>query len=364
MSADRPETPALAEEAAHWLIELEEPGTAVLRRFAAWLETSPRHVEEFLLVAAVWKAFDDFDAERRLDIQRLIDDARNNVLPLAVRSAEELATPLTPRGSRTRRRLAMAAAIVAAVIAGWSLWWFETLPPHTFATARGEQRALKLEDGSVVYLNTQSRLEVHFSQKVRAIRLLEGEAMFSVERDASRPFRVMAGSTVIQAIGTRFNVYRSDAGATISVVEGVVQISPDAASSQSQTSLAPVTPVAARAMLPEPKPTRVSAGEQVRVLRDGGIVKRTVPDLSQIVAWRERRLVFRGDALTEVAAQFNRYNSVQIRVAGDTLASKQITGVFDADDPRSFIQFLERDGELSVEEHGEDILVRSHGSIQ
>jgi transmembrane sensor len=234
------------------------------------------------------------------------------------------------------------------------------VPLHTYATGRGEQRTLKLEDGSVVYLNTQSRLEVRFAKNVRAIRLLEGEALFSVERDPARPFRVMAGSTMIQAIGTRFNVYSSDAGATISVVEGTVQVSPEteSSSSPSPTPLAANTAAVGQVAAREPHEARLSAGEQARVSRDGGIVKRTVPDLSQIVAWRERRLVFRADALTEVAAQFNRYNSVQIRVAGDALRAKQITGVFDADDPRSFLQFLERDGALAVEERGNDIIVR------
>ncbi|MEP7247620.1 MAG: FecR domain-containing protein, partial [Gammaproteobacteria bacterium] len=79
--------------------------------------------------------------------------------------------------------------------------------------------------------------------------------------------------------------------------------------------------------------------------------------LAQVVAWRERRLVFRADPLERVATEFNRYNHVQILIESDALRGKQITGVFDADDPRSFVQFLQRDSTLAVEDSGTDISI-------
>ncbi|HVY83095.1 MAG TPA: FecR domain-containing protein [Steroidobacteraceae bacterium] len=354
MPLDHTPTPALAEEAAHWLVELEEPGAEVLGRFAAWLESSPRHIEEFLMAAAVWKEFDHFDAERRFDIEQLLAAARSNVRPLAAASTPE---PVT-RGRWRPARVAAFVGIAAAVVVGVALWLFAGNAPQTYATTRGEQRALKLEDGSVVYLNTQSRVEVVYAKTARTIRLLEGEAMFNVEQDANRPFRVMSGPAVIQAIGTRFNVYRSDAGATVTVVEGVVQISPNVATASrpagpsraGQTRGAPTDAL--------PGPERLAAGEQARVSPRGEVVKRSVADLAQVVAWRERRLVFRGNSLDDVATEFNRYNALQIHIEGAAVGSKQITGVFDADDPRSLLQFLERDPALAVTEDGQSVTVR------
>lgn len=360
MSWDRPEPPTLAEEAARWLIELEEPDSATLSRFAAWLEISPRHVEEFLLASAVWKAFDHVDTARRLDIERLVAEARGNVRAIDTANVA-VTTAAVPHGARKRgfERIALTAAAVAAtLVVAVALWHAPSAHPQSYSTVRGEQRALKLEDGSVVYLNTQSRVEVAFSKHVRVIRLLEGEAMFNVEHDAARPFRVMAGPTVIQAIGTRFNVYRSAAGATVSVVEGIVQISPAAASAAQRAAGTPATMPPGSAGAAEPHLARVAAGEQARILADGGIVTHAVPDLAQIVSWRERRLVFRAERLEDVATQFNRYNSVQIRVEDEALRDRQITGVFDADDPRSFLQFLQRDSTLAVEDGGGEISIR------
>jgi transmembrane sensor len=359
MSNDRPEIPALAEEAAHWLVELEDGGDGTLQRFAAWLETSPRHVEEFLLVAAVWKEFDQLDRARRLDIERLLEDARNNVRTLARHDADVPSSPPRPAPDRSLRRRTVAAAAAIAVIAlALTLWLLPTTQPLAYATAHGEQRAIKLEDGSVVYLNTQSRVELRFTKNVRLVRLLEGEALFAVEHDPSRPFRVLAGPTVIQAVGTRFNVYRSDSGATVSVVEGVVQISPEAPASVSASLPATDRKSTADAPAAQPDRARISAGEQARVAPDGEIVKRSLPDIAQVVAWRERRLVFRAEPLEHVAAEFNRYNAVQIHIDGDDLRARQITGVFDADDPRSFIQFLQRDRMLAVEDGDDEISIR------
>jgi transmembrane sensor len=102
----------------------------------------------------------------------------------------------------------------------------------------------------------------------------------------------------------------------------------------------------------------VSAGEQARVSPAGEVEKRAVPGLAQLVSWRERRLIFRGDSLEDVATEFNRYNSLQLKVEGETARNRHITGVFSADDPRSFVLFLERDADLVVTQHADDIVIR------
>ena len=70
------------------------------------------------------------------------------------------------------------------------------------------------------------------------------------------------------------------------------------------------------------------------------------------------RLVFRDDSLDAVATEFNRYNSLQLRVDGDVAKNKHITGVFSADDPRSLVLFLERDADLSITTQGDEIVIR------
>ena len=363
MTWGRHETQPLAEEAAHWLIELEEPEPKTLHDFSAWLRASPRHMEEFLLVSTVWKEFEGFDAERRLQIQQLIDEATEPVIRPVTPLAPDVVQPAAhapPSHPSRRSTLYLAASLAASVLAGVALWFFVATAPDVYATSRGEQRAVKLNDGSIVYLNTQSHVEVQFSRQVRNVRLLEGEAMFAVEHDPARPFRVISDDTVIQAIGTQFNVYRSNAGTTVSVVEGIVEISPTEYEAQPPISRQPTIPVTMAASRPPiAEVNRLRAGQQARVARDGEIVKRELPDLQQIVAWRERTLVFRGDSLEDVAREFNRYNELQVRLEGDLVRSKRLTGVFDADDPRSLILFLRRDPSLQITDDGaHEVVIR------
>jgi transmembrane sensor len=176
---------------------------------------------------------------------------------------------------------------------------------------------------------------VEFTAAARTVRLLEGEALFTVERDRKRPFRVEAGGVVFQAVGTQFNVYRRANITTISVVEGVVQILPQA-----------------------PAAARLAAGEQADVARDGQIDKHKVSDLDQVTAWRQRRLVFRGDSLANVASEFNRYNKLRVEIESPDLRTKRLTGVFNADDPESLVLFLSGDPDLAIESSADIVHIR------
>jgi transmembrane sensor len=184
-------------------------------------------------------------------------------------------------------------------------------------------------------LNAHTRIEVDYSKQLRHLTLVEGEALFVVGRDPARPFRVAAGMATIQALGTQFNVYRHEGGATVSVLEGAVQVSSDR------------------------QPVRVDAGEEANVGGNGPTLKRSAADIPKAVAWRRRQLVFRDDPLAKVAAEFNRYNRLQIQVEGAAAQAKQLIGVFDADDPRSLMLFLEKDPSLVVERGDDRIVIKT-----
>ena len=78
-----------------------------------------------------------------------------------------------------------------------------------YKTKVGEQATYVLPDGTIVQLNTNSSLEVAYSQGRRQLLLSRGEGRFNVAKDASRPFSVMAGDKSFTALGTVFNVQRN-----------------------------------------------------------------------------------------------------------------------------------------------------------
>jgi transmembrane sensor len=184
---------------------------------------------------------------------------------------------------------------------------------------------VKLTDGSVIHLNTRSRIQVRYSDEARRIDLLEGEAFFAVGRDPARPFTVMVGSTTVQALGTQFNVYREDARTTVSVAEGKVQVAAGA------------------------QPVPLEKGEAAQVLYDRRVVKTAAPEITHATAWRQRQLDFRRATLLEVAAEFNRYNTLKIEIADPEIGERRLNGVFDADMPEQLLKFLEQRQDLRFE---------------
>ncbi len=337
----------IAEEAAQWLIELDD-ASADRARFATWLAASPRHVEEFLLASGVWHAIDSIDDAREIDIGQLLASARHNVQPL------EIATLAVPRGAgtapggRSPMRHWLAAAV--AVFATSGVLWLGLADRGTaYVTSVGEQRAFKLPDGSLVTLNTRSHVVVRFEKHARIVELVAGEALFSVERDAQRPFRVLAGNAAVQAVGTQFNVHRAAEGTTVSVVEGIVKVSPlPPAGQRTDTSGA----------IASDHTEQLVAGEQAQVSPAGTLLRNSTAEIGRVMAWRERRLIFREEPLAAIATEFNRYNDTQLIVEGTATRARLMTGVFNADDPGALITFLDRDPALSVQSREDSVVIR------
>lgn len=325
----------IAEQAFDWLLRLDAPDAAqsYTAEFAAWLKESPVHIEEFLTLEATWRELDRIDPDKAVQINELVATAQTNVVSLDTAVVQEPKAAVSNEMRTAKRSWLAGAAIVIVLLGSVFVTQYLAPTPDTYITALGEQSSFTLEDGSVVHLNTQSELRIRFTTEQRNVELLNGEALFQVARDPSRPFRVMAADTVVEAIGTRFNVYRDGNQTTVTVVEGKVAVhhlhdasmaAPDNAGTVVEFPVDAITLV---------------AGEQIAVNPAGAITRVEVPDTQEVTAWRQRRLAFKDDTLATIAEQFNRYNRLRIEVNGSA-AQRQLTGVFDADDPESLVEFL------------------------
>jgi ferric-dicitrate binding protein FerR (iron transport regulator) len=104
--------------------------------------------------------------------------------------------------------------------------WHKTtsLPFPLESLTRTADRTLTLEDGSTVELDSGSRIRIAYGGHERQVELLDGQALFRVAHDLTRPFIVHTRATNIQAIGTQFDVYKKDTGTIVTVVEGRVAV--------------------------------------------------------------------------------------------------------------------------------------------
>jgi transmembrane sensor len=352
-----------AQQASAWLETLRRPNSGDEGRFVSWLKESPRNVRDFLIMLSLDDALGDIDANRSIKIEALLAQADAGVASGAFSAGRQQPPSPTARealvGSRRRRQFAtLAASVLLAAGGGWA-WFAHSRAAWTqFETSTGEQRAFELPDGSVVYLNTHSHVAIRFAAHTRDVRLVRGEAFFQVHHDTSRPFRVYTDDAMVQAVGTEFDVYRREDGTVVAVIEGRVNVTPAsrpaALERKSGNAFQGSGP-----SLPAKTPSRtLGASQEARVSHLGSVSIREVNNVTDTVAWRERRLIFTDQPLGQIVDEFNRYRANPIRLEGPGVSTRTYTGVFNADDTDSLVEVLARDPALAVDQSPDGIVVR------
>ncbi len=287
--------------------------------FVRWLQEDPEHAAVFESLEQTWREFDQLAAV---------------VSPGAAADADALAPRYRRRFARLPLVSLAAAAALAVLCTG--LWWSRT-PRHFAETAVGAYHRADLPDGSVAQLNTDSAIDVDMHGAERRVRIARGEVHFAVHKDPSHPFIVSVGNVQVRAVGTAFDVRDRPGAVEVIVTEGRVQVR----DADHGTPLLPTSPATG-----EPAP--LVAGERA-VIPAGAdrpgepvqVARLSEEQVRRALAWQERRLEFDATPLSEVAAEFNRYNRVQLVVTDPRLASRPFSGTFRADGYEALVALLQ-----------------------
>jgi len=224
-----------------------------------------------------------------------------------------------------RRRLLQAGgAIAATALIGVGAAWQMLRQRGRFTTGKGETKVVALKDGSVVTLNTSSEIQVSYSDDLRSVELIRGEALFDVAKNKARPFVVAAGDTSVRVVGTSFSVRRIDtAPIQVLVREGVVEVFKPAQGA---------------------KPVRVSANSMAVARTDNTAAITAMPipavQVHRQMAWQSGQIAFEGETLAQAAAEFARYSDTKIVIDDPALAREEIAGLFKATDPIGFAKTI------------------------
>jgi transmembrane sensor len=291
--------------------------------FSRWLLADGRHAAAVAELESAW---------RRLHQPRLAGQAATLARAVEAR---------VRRRNGTSRRLTLTLGAALAAAAAVILAFRPGNPGGATDTAtqalvlRPERRSLP--DGSVVELDAGAGIEVAYSAEQRSVRLIRGEAHFSVARDPRRPFVVAAGLIAVRAVGTEFAVQLHPGSVGVLVTEGRVAV---------EHGPAP-DPVAAPAV------TYLEAGDRLtvptRTSTPPAVVRYTPAERQAALAWRGLRVEFSDTPLSEAIALFNRHNRVQLSLAHEDLARIRISGSFPADDPEGFSRLLEASAGLRAD---------------
>lgn len=211
----------------------------------------------------------------------------------------------------------LAAAASIGVVATVALRLLGTV--DHYRTAIGETRTVRLADGSLVHLNTDSSVEVALRDDVRSIKLLKGEARFDVAHDGRRPFIVNAEGTLVRAVGTMFNVRLRAEVTELTVIEGIVAVRNGGSAVR-----------------------RIESGRSAAV-RSGSIAVTYLEPakIKRRIAWQQGMVEFDGDTLAQAVEEFNRYRATPLVIGDPAIASLRVGGAFRLDRSQDFVDALE-----------------------
>jgi transmembrane sensor len=224
-----------------------------------------------------------------------------------------------------RRRNVAALGVVALVsVAGAGAWqqgWFAGSPAAAlvahYETQRGQQRDVKLADGTTLHLNGATSLDVTLGDRERVVALNRGEAYFDVAHEAKRPFVVQAGDSATRVLGTAFDVDVARGEVKLSVYRGRVRFGSSSYESGS---------------------VEVPAGWRSR-FRDGVAVKPTRFDASQ-QDWRQDWVDTDDMRLVDLVDALNRRGGPEVMDPPRGLAGVALSGRFKLDNSRQLLDAI------------------------
>jgi len=227
-----------------------------------------------------------------------------------------------PRPANGRRGWIVAGGMAAAATIALAVTPVSLLsePPQTYTTAKGEHRTVTLADGTRVDLNAGTRMTVTLARHERRVSMPEGEAVFDVAADHSRPFLIAAGDRTVRVVGTRFDVRRRDGQLSVTVDRGVVEVRPN-------------EDAAGRAF-------RLHPGQRLDHAQGAAEAHVRAVEPSDIYAWRTGRLIYRDQPLGDVVADLNQQYARQISLDDPALAATRFSGVLVLDDQDAVIRRL------------------------
>ncbi|MBK0035489.1 FecR domain-containing protein [Erwinia sp. S43] len=293
----KPDYQAL-QQAAEWYAQLLEAGpqTEIHLRWSVWLNASEENRHAWHYVQAVSQRFQPLNGE------------------IASAAADTLLSPSRIMGRR--RALKLTAFFASGTLLSWLTYRHTPLLAFTadYHSAVGEIKQLTLQDGTRLWLNTSSAVDVRYDEQRRQIVLLSGDLLIETARDW-RPLFVSSAQGQMQALGTRFSVEQHDSSTHLAVYNGSVEVS------------------ATNGFILR----RVNAGQQLDFDRFGkGVLS---PSANVDASWSEGVLQANNTPLGEIIKQLARYRYGYLACDPD-IADLQVMGAFPLTDTDKSLAML------------------------
>ncbi|MCH4246407.1 MAG: FecR domain-containing protein [Acinetobacter populi] len=200
------------EQAAEWFMLMQEHplNTQQQVEFEAWLAAKPLHQEVWQNVAMFEEKFNRMPKQVIAKTVQELKPKKKNIGKLSMAFISLLTAFYAFQGIRQQDYFPELLSFDAVDI---------------YKTKIGEQQQVALQDGSQIWLNSQTKIRVKYNNQQRKIELANGEIYIETHKDPlQRPFSVYTQHGDLVALGTKFNVDYTPHQTELSVQEGAVRI--------------------------------------------------------------------------------------------------------------------------------------------
>lgn len=280
MAQDNP----VREQALAWAVRTGDPHFEEWDRFTLWLEEDATHADAYDRVMASLAEAGD-----------ALHTGHDRHDPAAIRAENEEVAPLVTR----RWWIGGAIAACVALLAAFGVWQMQP-GSYSLETRPGETRIVMLSDGGQITMAGGTRI-VLYEKEPRRAALEQGQALFTIIHDDTRPFRLTVGEDRLVDVGTVFDVKHTDDMMSVAVAEGAVIFNPRGQNVMLEEGAALTSP---------------TGSDDYRLF--------SLP-IGQIGEWAEGRLTFRDARLAELAADLTRVTGVEFTVAREA-ADQRVSG--------------------------------------
>lgn len=308
---------AIVERAIEWHLQLHAPEatTEDFKQFEAWCALNPQHHLAYQRLESFWDKLDTVDPA---------------LAKTTLKSALEAKHPPVSKKPKKIKNISKSGTLgLITLLLACGL--YQSQPAQILLaqnkTNIGEQRQIKLSDGSELTLNTNTALDINFTAQQRTIKLYSGEVFIKVAKDKSRPLIIATNQGTTQALGTQFNVRHMDENTPpttqVAVVESIVEVC-------NKPSLYNFNP---------PICKHVHAGQVVQFAKNH-IDAVSSADAQGIAGWTTGTMMLDNQPLPNVLNEIQRYSQSQLVFDETSLANMRVSGVLPLHDINNCLSLL------------------------
>ncbi|RBQ31174.1 siderophore-interacting protein [Arcobacter sp. FW59] len=198
---------------------------------------------------------------------------------------------------------------------------------------------VSLPDSSMIDLDKNSQIKISYYDTKRVITLEDGNAMFSVSKDENRPFLIKTKDTLIEVLGTKFEVINYDDNTIINVLEGVVQVSYISNFFTTQTL------------------AKLKKSQSLTLNNHEKRFTQNEVNIKEIASWKNDEIYFNKTSLKDASLMFGRYSNNKMLFDDEKSANLKISGKFSTLHYDNFLKSIQMIYPVKIKKDGNIVKV-------